>query len=236
MSRREWLAQELAMLRDLYPVRRAAEVAELLDRPIGSVYAQAAHLGLHKSAEFQASDKSGRIFKGGVYGQRTQFADGAVPWNAGRHYVPGGRAKETQFKPGMRPASTLPVGSYRIVTSKNGARHVERKVREAKGANHKRWTPVSRLVWEAAHGPVPEGHVVVFRPGMRTLDVEQITLDRVECITRAENARRNHPWNHSPELARLINLRGHITRHVNRIAREGAQGKQLDTQHEGTRT
>ena len=114
----------------------------------------------------------------------------------------------------------MPVGSYRVVTNKTGAMHLEQKTSEAKGANHMRWTPVSRLVWMAANGPVPAGSVVVFKPGMRTLVLEEITLDRVECITRKENAARNHPNRSNPEMAKLIQLKGAITRQVNRIQKE----------------
>ena len=114
----------------------------------------------------------------------------------------------------------MPIGSYRTVTEKTGRKHLELKISDAKGSNDKRWKPVSRLVWEAKNGPVPAGHFVVFKPGMHTLVVEEITLDRVECITLAENARRNHPNSYNPELARLVQLKGAITRQVNRIQKE----------------
>ncbi|MNR62573.1 hypothetical protein D3C85_1846370 [compost metagenome] len=55
---------------------------------------------------------------------------------------------------------------------------------------------------------------------MRTNVLEEITADRLECITRGENAERNHPRARSPELAKLVQLKGAITRQVNRIARE----------------
>jgi hypothetical protein len=87
----------------------------------------------------------------------------------------------------------------------------------------RRWTPVARLVWKEANGPIPEGHIVVFKPGQRTAQLELITVDRLECIDRAEHARRNHPRSKSPELARLVQLKGAITRQVNRIAREAEQ-------------
>ena len=74
---------------------------------------------------------------------------------------------------------------------------------------------VHRMVWEAAHGPVPEGHLVVFRPGQRTSVLGEITLERLDCITRAENCRRNSSHRHGPELQRLAQLRGCITRQIN---------------------
>lgn len=61
---------------------------------------------------------------------------------------------------------------------------------------------------------------MIFRPGMRTAALVEIILERIECITRAENSRRNHPANKSPELTRLVPLKGAITPQVNRIARE----------------
>jgi hypothetical protein len=79
---------------------------------------------------------------------------------------------------------------------------------------------VHRLVWEDANGPVPEGHIIVFRPGQRTTQETEITIDRIECISRADNARRNHPARKSHELAKLVQLKDAITRQVNRIAKE----------------
>ena len=114
----------------------------------------------------------------------------------------------------------MPIGSYRVMTEKNGRQHLEQKVSEEKGPSHKRWTPVTRLVWEVANGPVQAGHIVVFKPGLNTIDAYLITLDRVELITRAQHAQRNHPRNKSPELGKLYQLKGAITRQVNRINRE----------------
>jgi hypothetical protein len=41
-------------------------------------------------------------------------------------------------------------------------------------------------------------------------------------ITRAQHARRNHPNTRSPELGRLYQLKGQITRQVNRLQKERA--------------
>lgn len=107
------------------------------------------------------------------------------------------------------------MSSYRI----NADGHLQRKVSEASGNNSKRWRGVAELVWVEANGPVPPKHIVIFKRGQHTAVLEEITLDRVECISMAENARRNHPRNKSPELAKLVQLKGAITRQVNRITR-----------------
>jgi len=80
-------------------------------------------------------------------------------------------------------------------------------------------------VWEDANGPVPSGHVICFLPGRRSSDLDAITLDALELVSRADLARRNHPRSHSPELAGLMQLKGAITRQVNRIAREAKESQ-----------
>ncbi len=221
--RHKWTPQELATLRELYPTTRTADIAAILGIDLELIYRRANMLHLRKNPEFFARDKSGRIFKGGKLGQATQFAPGQKPWNTGRKgWQAGGRSAETQFHTGTLPPTTMPIGSYRVITTKGGKQFLERKVRQVPGASHKRWTPVSRLVWEAEHGPVPHGSIVVFKPGQRTLVLEEITLDRLELITRAQHARRNHPNTRSPELGRLYQLKGQITRQVNRLQKERA--------------
>lgn len=114
----------------------------------------------------------------------------------------------------------VPIGTLRV--SKDG--YLERKMNDDPNIYPaRRWVAVHRLVWEASHGPIPDGHIVVFKPGMKTSVLEDVTHDRLECITRAEHARRNHPRSKSPELAKLVQLKGAITRQVNRISREHAE-------------
>ena len=223
MTRRHWTPEDLQQLLALYPDTKTQDIAARLNRPMSSIYSRAAAMKISKSAAFNASAKSGRIQPNGQGpgAKSTQFKPGQKSWNAGRKgWQAGGRSIQTQFCTGMLPPNTVPVGSYRLVTEKNGIQHLEQKMREVPGPNHLRWTPVSRLVWEASHGPVPKGSIVVFKPGQRTVVLAQITLDRVECITRRESARRNHPANSNPELAGLIQLKGAITCQVNRITRQ----------------
>lgn len=131
--------------------------------------------------------------------------------------------RHTQFKRG-RPASEsanyVPIGSYRL--SKDG--YLEQKVTDDPSiAPVRRWTGVHRLVWESANGPVPKGHVVCFLPGRRSAELEKITLDALELVSRGELARRNHPRSRDPDLAKLVQIKGAITRQVNRIAREAKE-------------
>jgi hypothetical protein len=204
LTRAPWTEAELRTLRTLYPDTPTSSIADALGRSENSVGQKARLIGISKSAAFMASEFSGRL------------KPGNVPPNKGTHFVAGGRSAETRFKPGSKPHTTRPVGSYRI----NPDGHLQQKISEASGSNSKRWRGVAELVWCEANGPLPPKHIVVFKPGMRTTALEEITLDRVECISLAENARRNHPRNKHPELARIVQLKGAITRQVNRIKRE----------------
>lgn len=220
--RKPWTPEQIDALRRFYPDHTADVVGRVIGRAMSSVHNKAASLGLSKSQAFQASAASGRTQRGKQHPalRATQFKPGLVPWNKGMHYDAGGRSAQTQFKPG-RPAyearNYLPIGSLRI--TKDG--YLERKVTDDPSLfPARRWTPVHRLQWIAEHGPLPPGHIVAFKPGMKTAQLELITTARLECISRATNARRNHPGNKSPEIARLIQLKGAITRQVNRINRE----------------
>lgn len=221
MTRNPWTQQQLAALRLCYPEYDADVVAKVLGHSRRSVYKKAAELGIKKSDAFKAAYLKNQSHRARVDPrvQSTKFQKGSTPWNKGLSHPSTGRAVETQFKPGQKPHTTLPVGSYRI--NKDG--HLQRKIGENPGCNSKRWRGVAELVWVEANGPLPPKHIVVFRPGQKTAVLEEITLDRVECISRADNARRNHPVNKSPELAKLVQLKGAITRQVNRINRQAKE-------------
>lgn len=221
-KRFQWTADHVATLRQLYPDYTADMVARVIGCRVGTVHAKAKALDVKKSEAFKASDQSGRIQRGKQHPSMvaTQFKKGLTPWNKGLNVVAGGRSAETRFKKGRPPEQAhnyLPIGSVRV--TKDG--YLERKVTDDPSLfPARRWVAVQRLVWEAAHGPVPKGHIVVFKPGMGTLVEADITLERVECISRAENAWRNHPANKCPEYLKLVQLKGQITRQVNRITRE----------------
>ena len=217
--RHQWSPEQVAMLQARYPHEPTTGLAQMLGIALEQVYSKAGRMGLKKSAEFMSvTDNSGRIFKGGTLGQQTQFKPGQVSWNTGRKgWQAGGRSVDTQFTTGAVPPNTLPIGSLRIVTHHGGSKQLERKVNDLPGANHIRWKTVHRLLWEATNGPTPPGHIVIFKRGMKTLEESEITLDKIECISRAENANRNHPNRSNPEVAKLIQLKAAITRQVNRI-------------------
>lgn len=214
----EWTENQLRALVTQYPDRPAASVAEAIGRTSRAVQQKARQLGLTKSELFYATVASGRLQRSASHA--TQFKPGQTPWNKGKPGTTGTHegCRATQFKPGIVPQNYLPVGSLR--TGKDGL--LEIKVTDDHPTPARRWHSLHRYVWEQANGPTPAGRIIVFKPGSRTADPEQVTLDRLECISRAENARRNHPINVSPEFAKLTQLKGAIHRQLNRMMKNGS--------------
>ena len=216
MTRRTWTEAELAVLRAEYATTNTRTLAERLGRSEKTTYAQAHKLGLRKDPRYM-SKVHGALAR--QVGAASRFTPGMAAWNKGTHYNPGGRSVETRFKRGELNGAARhnyrPIGSLRI--TKDGI--LERKVTDDHPVPARRWVSVARLLWIAAHGPVPDGHVIAFRRGMHTTVEAEITLDRLECITRAEHARRNSVHRHGPEIARLTQLKGAITRQINKRRR-----------------
>jgi HNH endonuclease len=221
-TRHPWSTIEDRLLIIMYPHAHTADIAALLQRPVQNVYYKAFFLKLKKSPEYLASLTSGRIQRGKQHPNMVaaHFRKGHLPHNAGvKGWQAGGGSVQTQFKPGTKPGTTRPIGSYRL----NRDGRLEKKTSNRPGPSKMRWEFVHRIVWAQAHGPIPAKHIVRFKPGMATAVLEHITVDRLECITMAENAARNHPINTSPELAKLVQLKGAITRQLNRRIKQQEQ-------------
>lgn len=209
--RQIWTDDQVAVVVRLYQDTPTTAIAAQLGTTISRVYAKADGLGLKKSSKYLASKAACRLRKGDNIGEQHRFKKGCAPWNKGMKGVTcGGEA--TQFKPGRQPHNTLPIGSYRM--SKDG--NLQRKISNDKGSSSKRWRGVQELVWIEANGPVPPKHIVIFKPGTHTTTLEEITFDKVECISLAENMRRNTYHRYGKEIARLVQLRGAVSRQINK--------------------
>lgn len=162
----------------------------------------------HFGTDFSTQQLKTFVHNHGINSGRTGcFEKGHQPHNKGvKGWKAGGKATQTQFKPGQRGSKWRPIGSERI--TKDGIR--QRKIADTKYAPAN-WRSVHELTWEAHHGPVPAGHIVVFNG-----DPEDVT--DLECITRAENMRRNSIHNLPEPLKDVIRWRGVLNRHINERA------------------
>ena len=205
MTRTPWTAEQLDTLRRLYAMTPTIQIAEQIGRPLRATYAKATELGLRKAPEYFAAHQAGRT--DGQRGQATRFAPGQTPWNKGTSYRPGGRAAENQFRPGIRSHNWKPIGTYRV----NADGYLDVKISD-EGPPQKHWERVHRLVWIEAHGPIPDGHVVVFRPGRFSTELDLITPDALECITRQELAARNSIHRYPQPLKQAMRLAAKLRR------------------------
>ena len=225
-DRHRWTPAELEMLRARYPDGVTADLARDLGVSVGKVHQRAKKLGLYKSEAYHASDKTTRIQRGRTDPRfvATQFKKGLVPANKGlrRPGWSSGRMAETQFKKG-RPAcesrNYVPIGTEKVDVKR---KVLVRKITDDPSlAPVMRWRPVHVMVWEVANGPVPPGHIVIFKRGQKTFVASEITIDRLELVSLAENMRRNSfRTNYPPEFGQLIQLKGALNRKINRLTRE----------------
>lgn len=229
IAKTRWTAEMDAELRRRYPDDVAQDIAHALGVSLSALYQRAQRLRLTKSEAFFASDKAARIQRGCTDPRMaaTRFQKGMATHNKGRpqsEWMPpesAAKCSRTQFKVG-RPAhearNYVPVGTEKI-DSTRGA--LVRKITDDPAiVPSMRWRPVHVLVWEAAYGPIPAGRICIFRPGLKTLVASEITPDRLELVTPAENMRRNSYQTRYPkDVALAIQARGALTRVINRITR-----------------
>lgn len=133
--------------------------------------------------------KLGLIIPSEVIEQRkfnSQLKKGNVPLNKGKKMDPKvyERIKHTFFQPGHSPKNTLFDGA--IVIRHN---HKERGAPPYKliKLSKNKWEFLHRYNWVQAHGPIPNGMIIVFKNG----DTMNCELANLECITFEENMIRN---------------------------------------------
>lgn len=219
-TRHLWSAKDDDTLHKLFPAYSAAEIATAIGCSVSAIYARAGLLGLRKSQGWKSERTARRWLEGRHEASRAaQFPKGHAPWNKGKPGSTGlhPNSRKTQFQKGSMTGAARrkykPIGSLRV--TRDG--YLERKVTDdPRIAPARRWVAVARLVWEAEHGPIPRGHIVRFKDGMHTVEEAEITVDKLECISRVENMRRNSYHNYPAPIPQLIQLRGALNRKINK--------------------
>lgn len=224
MNGRVWTKRDIATVRRLYPDMDTKELAAKMNRSVISIYQCAANNSVTKSSAYDARKKAMEVERLTKSGVAYRFKKGIVPANTGLRrpgYAPG-RMAETQFKKGRPPSDARnykPIGSYRI----NGDGYLDRKISD-EGPQQRRWACVHRLVWVEAHGPIPEGRAVVFKAGRATTELEKITPDALELLSREQLMLRNsYHTNYPKEIAQVIQLRAAVVRQINKRAKHEKQ-------------
>lgn len=223
MNGRAWESWERSMLRTQYPHMATTVIAVMIGRPVNRIYAMAAIMGLHKTEEYLASPAACRLRRGGDVGAAYRYPKGHVPANKGSRR-PGwhaGRMKTTQFRKGQVNGQAarhlMPIGTTRLIDG-----YIYLKVADVMGVPYTaNWKPLHILNWERANGRMlPRSHCLFFKDGNR----QNVDLDNLELITRAENMRRNTIHRLPKPLKEVIQLRGALLRQIHR--KEGKHGEQ----------
>lgn len=198
---RFWTKEEVDHLRANYADTTNAELAEIYGRTVPSVTQRATKERLRKSDAFRASAKSGRILPGDK------------PWNKGVTGVTGRHpnSKKHHFRRGQRGHNEHPVGALRV--NKDG--YVEIKRPDDCPLPARRWEPYHRLVWMQHHGAIPQGHVILFKPGTHSTDPDQIVIENLEMITRTELMQRNSIQRYPAELRGAMIQLGYMRNRLN---------------------
>ena len=209
---------EVALMRAEYPHIPTKDLAEKIGRPARSIEQWAKAHGIKKSPDYIAALNAKKREQLKRAGAATLFQRGAAPWNKGVSIPIPEAMKAHQFKPGNHPIQCAPTGAERITFFG----HVEVKVQET-GPRKEAWRKKSHLLWESAHGPIPPGHVVIFKNG----NTKDVRIENLELVTRAEMCRRTHYTLRYPrELIDVINARAVLTRMINNKQRGDTHEKQ----------
>lgn len=197
--------QQVEQIRCRYPHEKTEKIASDLGLPVARIYSKAAWLGLSKTSEYLASPDAQRLRRGDNVGAAYRFPKGHVPANKGVKGISYPGMEATQFKKGQKPHTWTPIGTERL--SKEG--YLQRKMFDT-GCTRRDYVPVHHLVWVAHNGPVPQGHCIIFKDG----DKRNITIENLDCITRAENMKRNTIHNLPEELKEVLKLKGALNRRI----------------------
>lgn len=201
MARKLWTPEEDQFLRDRYDTTFTRSIAEQMGRSCSSVRTRAKQLGLKKTDAYilQARSLAGKISSQDPRTIATRFTKGSVPANKGKKMPPEvyAKAAPTMFKKGQMPHNHKPVGSERI--DKDG--YIMVKVAEPK-----KWKQKQRVVWEEAHGPIPNGYNIQFKDGNR----QNVSLDNLYIISRSDQLKNENSMmaRYPEELQKVIRAKG----------------------------
>lgn len=204
---KEWIVERASKPRVVTDEKRRYILEHYADTPIdeiiratglkkASIYGTARKLGIRRSEEHIKETRRmlGKTLSQSPASIRTRFSKGSIPVNKGRAMSEETRRKvsRTFFKKGNTPHNACKVGDM-IVTSDGYAK--------IKIADNK-WRFRSVLVWEAAHGAVPEGHIICHMDGDKLND----DLSNLRLLNKREHLLKNRFRDYPIELIEVWDL------------------------------
>ena len=150
--------EQAEILMRIIPGRSTAEASRLFEEETG------VHLSRSQVSGWKKNHKC-------PSGYDTRYRPGHVS----TYTTPKGRINGGTFKKGHISANSAPIGTEDV---RDGYLYV--KIQN--GHKNKNWKQKSHIVWEAAHGPVPEGMKIIFLDG----DPMNCSLDNLELVSQGE--------------------------------------------------
>jgi hypothetical protein len=199
-----WNDEQIEQVRTRYPHEKTEKIACDIGMTIDQVFRKAAALRLNKTEEYLSSPDACRLRREDSTGVAYRFSKGHAPFNKGIKGISYPGCEATQFKKGQKSHSWKPIGSERLM---DGYR--QRKISDT-GYPPRDWKGIHVLLWERHHGPVPKNHMVIFKDA----DKNNIVIENLECITLADNMRRNSIHNLPQELKEVLQLKGALNRRI----------------------
>ena len=137
-------------------------------------------------------------------GRTGQFDKGVTPWNKGKRGYMG--PNRTSFKDGHEPHNTK--WAYYEREGKHGIIEISVPERNPYTGYCRRFRPKHVWIWEQEHGPVPEGHAVMFKDGdNRNFELDNLVLvSRTELLTANLHDYKNQPDDIKPAVLALAKL------------------------------
>ena len=191
---RIYTSKQADFLRNNYKGRSIAELTEIFNKRFGK-------------AMTKQQIKSFVHNRGIVSGRTGYFPKGHKPWNAGTKGKGLTGANKTSFKKGHRPANRKPIGATRIC-SKDGYVLIKIAEKDPYTGFPTRYKLKHIHVWEQAHGPIPDGMVVIFRDGNKlNIDIENLMLvSRHELLRLNKHGYKDAPDKLKPSVLALAKL------------------------------
>ena len=224
--KKRWLPADDARLRELYGTKGADEVAHDLGRTLSAVVSRASFLGLGKRPwtpededqlrELYPHEDMADICR---ITQRTATALRARAAILGVKRVDSPNRKaahrahsehmKTKRARGYRNSTAVPIGTESMQGGK-----LFRKVSDT--GETRDWKLAHRLVWEELHGPIPAGHIIVFRDG----NSQNLEPSNLEMITEAERMRRHSIVRYPREIHSAAVTLGFFKAKLKRLEKE----------------
>lgn len=167
-SCRKYTMEQIEYLREIAPGRGTDEIARMFNERWGTNYTR---------QQIQSIKKNYKI----VSSWDARFKKGHVPVNKGTTGMFNVGGNIGSFSRGHRPDNWCPIGTE--TESKDGYVYV--KIADKyKGKKKDNWKAKHILIYEKAHGPIPEGYKCAFLDGNR----RNYDLDNLILVSKAESA------------------------------------------------